>query len=75
MKGIWTEEKFTFKGDFYQFHEYPLKPKPVSLPGRPHPIIFQGGNSGDARDNAAIASDYYFMNGNSKFCLPYPELS
>ncbi|GAB7350182.1 hypothetical protein MBLNU459_g0845t1 [Dothideomycetes sp. NU459] len=65
LKGIWTEEKFTFKGDFYQFHDYPLKPKPLSLPERPYPEIFQGGNSVDARDNAAIASDYYFMNGNT----------
>lgn len=63
LKGIWTEEKFTFKGDFYQFHDYSLKPKPLVLPGRPYPEIFQGGNSVDARDNAAVASDYYFMNG------------
>ena len=65
LKGIWTEDKFTFKGDFYQFHDYPLRPKPLEIPGRRHPEIFQGGNSIDARENAAIASDYYFMNGNS----------
>ncbi|KAB8349429.1 hypothetical protein FH972_023456 [Carpinus fangiana] len=65
LRGIWTEESFTYKGDFYQFHDYPLKPKPVSLPGRPYPEIFQGGNSHDARDNAAHVSDYYFMNGNT----------
>jgi alkanesulfonate monooxygenase SsuD/methylene tetrahydromethanopterin reductase-like flavin-dependent oxidoreductase (luciferase family) len=35
------------------------------LPGRPHPPIFQGGNSIDARENGAHASDYYFMNGNT----------
>jgi alkanesulfonate monooxygenase SsuD/methylene tetrahydromethanopterin reductase-like flavin-dependent oxidoreductase (luciferase family) len=28
-------------------------------------LIFQGGNSIDARDNGAHASDYYFMNGNT----------
>lgn len=65
MKGIWTQEQFTFKGDFYQFHDYPLKPKPVVKPGRPYPEIFQGGNSIDARENAATVSDYYFMNGNT----------
>lgn len=65
LKGIWTEEKFTYKGDFYQFHDYPLKPKPLVLPGRPWPEIFQGGNSIDARENAAHASDFYFMNGNT----------
>jgi alkanesulfonate monooxygenase SsuD/methylene tetrahydromethanopterin reductase-like flavin-dependent oxidoreductase (luciferase family) len=35
------------------------------LPGRVHPLIFQGGNSIDARENGAHASDYYFMNGNT----------
>ena len=37
----------------------------MSRPGRPHPLIFQGGNSIDARENAATVSDYYFMNGNT----------
>lgn len=65
LKGIWTNDKFSYKGDFYQFHDYPLKPKPLNLPGRPYPEIFQGGNSDDAKDNAGAASDYYFMNGNT----------
>ncbi|KAI9711595.1 MAG: hypothetical protein M1812_007117 [Candelaria pacifica] len=65
LKGIWTEDSFTFKGDFYQFHDYPLRPKPVTRSDRPHPEIFQGGNSVDARENAATVSDYYFMNGNT----------
>lgn len=45
LKGIWTNEAFTYKGDFYQFNDYPLKPKPLCLPDRPYPEIFQGGNS------------------------------
>lgn len=65
LKGIWTQDQFNFSGDFYQFHNYPLKPKPLALPDRPHPEIFQGGNSIDARENAATVSDYYFMNGNT----------
>ena len=65
LKGIWTQDSFNFKGDFYQFHDYTLKPKPVSRPNRPYPEIFQGGNSIDARENAATVSDYYFMNGNT----------
>ncbi|WPH01679.1 putative GroES-like superfamily, Luciferase-like domain, alcohol dehydrogenase-like protein [Acrodontium crateriforme] len=65
LKGIWTTDKFNFSGDFYQFHDYPLKPKPLVLPGRPYPEIFQGGNSDDAKENAATVSDYYFMNGNT----------
>ncbi|KAJ8070591.1 hypothetical protein OCU04_000964 [Sclerotinia nivalis] len=65
LKGIWTSPKFSYKGDFYQFHDYPLSPRPLDLPGRPHPLIFQGGNSIDARENGAHVSDYYFMNGNT----------
>lgn len=65
LKGIWMNEKFSYKGDFYQFHDYPLKPKPLDLPGRPHPPVFQGGNSDDAKENGGAVSDYYFMNGNT----------
>jgi dimethylsulfone monooxygenase len=62
LKGLWTEEAFTFKGDFYRINNAPLKPKPVR---KPHPEIFQGGNSKAARRMAARVSDWYFMNGNS----------
>lgn len=63
LKGIWTAgpEGFTFGGDFYQFRNYHLSPKPLQ---KPHPEIFQGGNSDDARVNGAEVSDWYFMNGN-----------
>ncbi len=62
LKGLWTEDEFTFKGDFYRINGAPLKPKPVQ---RPHPPIFQGGNSKAARGMAARVSDWYFMNGAS----------
>lgn len=50
LKGIWTQDDFTFKGDFYRFNHYSLKPKPLT---QPHPEIFQGGSSRAARDMAA----------------------
>lgn len=62
MKGAWTEDNFTFKGDFYRFDNYSLKPKPQSSP---HPEIFQGGSSRAARDMASRVSDWYFTNGNT----------
>ncbi|KAJ6565808.1 alkanesulfonate monooxygenase [Mycena vulgaris] len=65
LRGIWTQDGFTYKGDFYQFNNYTLKPKPLILPGRPHPEIFQGGNSLDVRENAGAVSDVYFMDGNT----------
>ncbi|MBB4380426.1 FMNH2-dependent dimethyl sulfone monooxygenase [Bradyrhizobium sp. SBR1B] len=61
LRGIWTEQSFTLKGDFYRFNEYSLKPKPLD----PLPEIFQGGSSRAARDMAARVSDWYFTNGNT----------
>jgi FMNH2-dependent dimethyl sulfone monooxygenase len=60
LRGIWSQDNFTFRGDFYRFDNYTLKPKPL---GRPE--IFQGGSSRAARDMAARVSDWYFTNGNS----------
>ncbi|MFP5392959.1 MAG: dimethylsulfone monooxygenase SfnG [Gammaproteobacteria bacterium] len=62
LKGIWTTDDFTFRGDFYRFSNYTLRPKPLQ---QPHPEIFQGGSSRAARDMAARVSDWYFTNGNS----------
>lgn len=62
LKGLWTQRSLTFKGDFYRINEGWLKPRPIS---RPHPEIFQGGNSKAARRMAARYSDWYFLNGNS----------
>lgn len=61
LRGIWTEDDFTFAGDFYRFRNYSLKPKPID----PQPEIFQGGSSRAARDMAARVSDWYFTNGNT----------
>jgi len=61
LRGIWTEDNFTFRGDFYRFSNYSLKPKPID----PQPEIFQGGSSRAARDMAARVSDWYFTNGNT----------
>ncbi len=62
LKGIWTTDDFSYKGDFYQYNNYSLKPKPLQ---QPHPEIFQGGSSRAARDMASRVSDWYFTNGNT----------
>lgn len=62
LRGLWTEDEFHFKGDFYRINGGWVKPKPIS---QPHPEIFQGGNSKAARQMAARVSDWYFMNGNT----------
>jgi dimethylsulfone monooxygenase len=61
LRGIWTEDSFTFKGFFYHFDNYALRPKPLA----PLPEIFQGGSSRAARDMASRVSDWYFTNGNT----------
>ena len=61
LRGIWSEDSFSFRGDFYRFTDYSLKPKPID----PQPEIFQGGSSRAARDMAARVSDWYFTNGNT----------
>jgi FMNH2-dependent dimethyl sulfone monooxygenase len=62
LRGIWTEDNFTLRGNFYRINDFSLKPKPIQ---KPHPEIFQGGNSAAARAMAGRVSDWYFMNGNS----------
>jgi len=61
LRGIWTQDGFTYKGFFYRFDNYSLKPKPIE----PLPEVFQGGSSRAARDMASRVSDWYFTNGNT----------
>jgi FMNH2-dependent dimethyl sulfone monooxygenase len=63
LREIWTSDHAEFSGDFYRLHDFDLKPKPLSAEERPHPEIFQGGNSTAARAMAGRVSDWYFSNG------------
>ncbi|MFI5612329.1 dimethylsulfone monooxygenase SfnG [Amycolatopsis sp. NPDC051903] len=63
VRELWTDDHASFSGDFYRVHDFDVKPKPVPAPGRPHPEIFQGGNSTAARGVAGRVSDWYFSNG------------
>lgn len=60
VKGLWTQDEFTFNGDFYHINGGTLNPKPVQ---KPYPAIYQGGNSEQSQQVAAKNSDVYFMNG------------
>jgi len=62
LQGMWTQDDFSFTGDFYRIHEAWLRPQTIA---QPYPEIFQGGNSKAARSMAARYSDWYFMNGNT----------
>ncbi|SFK29177.1 dimethylsulfone monooxygenase SfnG [Amycolatopsis sacchari] len=63
LRELWTDDHAEFRGDFYRIHDFDIKPKPLTGPGRPHPEIFQGGNSTAARKLAGRVSDWYFSNG------------
>ena len=63
LRGLWTQEKFNFNGDFYRTHNFSLRPGPYPVEGRLHPEIFQGGNSTAARFNGGAHADWYFSNG------------
>ncbi len=65
LRGAWSRDNFSYSGKYWQIKDYTLKPKPLVLPGRPMPEIFQGGNSSAAQRMAAAVSDWYFMNGNT----------
>lgn len=60
LKGMWTQDTFTFYGDFYQINSVPMLPKPLH-----RIVVFQGGNSKDARRMAGHVADVLFMNGNT----------
>ncbi|WP_235037983.1 dimethylsulfone monooxygenase SfnG [Microbacterium sp. 18062] len=63
LRGLWTQEDFRFAGDFYRVNDFTLRPGPYPVEGRPHPEIFQGGNSTAARFNGGAHADWYFSNG------------
>lgn len=65
MREVWTNDAAEFSGDFYRLHDFNMQPKPLDLPGRPHPEVFMGGNSTDARAMGGRVADWYFMNGAS----------
>ncbi|GAA3901191.1 dimethyl sulfone monooxygenase SfnG [Streptomyces lacrimifluminis] len=63
LRQIWTEDHTELAGDFYRLRDFSLKPEPLNTPERPHPEIFQGGDSTAARAMAGRVSDWYFSNG------------
>ncbi|XSG83641.1 MAG: dimethylsulfone monooxygenase SfnG [Methyloligella sp. ZOD6] len=65
LRGAWTEDDFCYDGEYWQIKNFTLRPKPLALPDRLTPDIFQGGNSTAAQEMAADVSDWYFMNGNT----------
>ena len=62
MKGAWSEETFSYDGDFYTAQNTVLEPKPVQESGIP---VYAGGGSEAGRNMIANHCDHYLMHGGS----------
>lgn len=60
LKGLWTEETFSYEGQFYDLKDTKLSPKPVQ---RPNPILYAGGESEKGKQTIVEKCDAYVMHG------------
>ena len=60
VSGMWSEERFSFSGDYYSVAEAILEPKPVQ---KPRPIVYAGGESPRAKEMISKQCDAYLMHG------------
>jgi probable F420-dependent oxidoreductase len=62
MKRLWTEERVTFKGEFWTLDHVAMTPKPVQ---HPHPPIWFGARHPDALRRAVALGDGFIGAGSS----------
>ncbi|MEC5425203.1 LLM class flavin-dependent oxidoreductase [Virgibacillus sp. C22-A2] len=62
LKGLWTEETFSYNGKFYQIENTKLAPKPVQ---RPNPLLYAGGESEKGKQVISSLCDAYVMHGHT----------
>lgn len=60
VNGCWTEDVFSYRGQYYQVDETILSPKPVR---QPRPVLWAGGESETAKQLIATKCDAYAMHG------------
>lgn len=60
VKGLWTQQKFTFQGELYRVDGAMVEPKPAR---KPWPPIYAGGESETAKNLIAREADAYVMHG------------
>jgi FMNH2-dependent dimethyl sulfone monooxygenase len=60
LKGVWSQDHFSYAGKYYRIEDNVLQPKPVS---RPHPLLYAGGESEAAKNLIAQKCDAYLMHG------------
>jgi probable F420-dependent oxidoreductase len=62
MKALWTEQRVTFDGEFWQLRDAAMEPKPVQ---KPHPPVWFGANTEPALRRAVRLGDGFFGAGSS----------
>src|SRR5437879_1756945 len=60
VKGVWSQEQFSYEGKYYKVSDTLLQPKPIS---RPYPTIYAGGESNAAKELISRECDAYVMHG------------
>ncbi|MCP8615697.1 LLM class flavin-dependent oxidoreductase [Salirhabdus salicampi] len=60
LKGMWSEDTFSYKGKFYNIENAKLSPKPVQ---NPNPILYAGGESDKGKQVISSHCDAYVMHG------------
>lgn len=63
LRGAWSQRSTTYRGRYYQVEDLVVEPKPVSSFGRPHPVLYAGGESEAARSLISSTCDAYVMHG------------
>jgi len=60
IKGLWTEDVFSYKGKYYDIENAHLHPKPIQ---KPNPILYAGGESPRGKETIVSSCDAYVMHG------------
>ncbi|CDQ40321.1 LLM class flavin-dependent oxidoreductase [Virgibacillus salexigens] len=60
LKGLWTEDTFSYHGRYYQIEDTKLEPKPLQ---RPNPMLYAGGESEKGKQVISTLCDAYVMHG------------
>ncbi len=60
MKGLWTQNDFSYDGEFYDIKQASISPKAVQTP---HIPIYVGGESEQGRALGARVADVFLING------------
>ena len=60
MMGLWTQQDFSYSGEFYDIKKASISPKAIQTP---HVPIYAGGESEPGRELAARVADIYLLNG------------